>query len=71
MRSNLANHEAFFGSNLVLEDTIEGVRTTTIGDKLAPVRFLDQQGERECSGSPEVTTGNLQNVFREILTRGL
>jgi uncharacterized membrane protein len=66
-RSNLANPEAFFGSNLVLEETIEGVRTITIDDKLAPVRFLDQQRERECSAPPEVAAGNLQNVFREIL----
>src|ERR1700722_15333546 len=66
MRSNLANHEAFYRSNLVLEETIEGRRNTTIDDKLAQFGF-SIKGERECSAPPEVAAGNLQNVFREIL----
>jgi hypothetical protein len=66
-RSNLANHEAFFGSNLVLEETIEGRRTTTIDDKLARFGFSINKERRECSAPPEVAAGNLQNVFREIL----
>src|ERR1700722_3777226 len=45
MRSNLANHEAFYRSNLVLEEAIEGRRNTTIDDKLQ-VRFLDQRRAR-------------------------
>src|SRR5580704_15073006 len=52
-RSNLANHEAFYRSNLVLEETIEGRRNTTIDDKLAQFGF-SIKGERECSAPPEV-----------------
>jgi hypothetical protein len=66
MRSNLANHEAFYRSNLVLEETIEGRQNTTIDDKLAQFGF-SIKGERECSAPPEVAAGNLRNVFREIL----
>jgi uncharacterized membrane protein len=39
VETTLANHEVFFGSNLVLEETIEGRRTTTIDDKLAQFGF--------------------------------
>src|SRR4029077_4873618 len=53
-RSNLANHKAFFGSNLVLEEMIERRRTTTIDDKLAQFGFSINEERRECSAPPEV-----------------
>jgi hypothetical protein len=54
---NLANHEAFFGSNLVLEETIERRRTTTIDEKLAQFGFSINKERRECSAPPEVAAG--------------